>query len=116
MNEVRFLLSPLLMAAALFTLCTGVLGTWRFRYCLNRLHAAAVNDTLGLLLAMASLITAEGLTLTSLKFLVILVLLWISSPLSSHLIAQQEISSAPDLSDHLKTEELPAPPDGKGAD
>ncbi len=108
MAEIRFILSALLMAAALFVLCTGVIGNWRFRYCLNRLHAASVNDTLGLLLSMASLAAASGINLTTLKYLLIVILLWITSPLSSHLIAQLEISTAPDLSSHMKKETLPA--------
>ncbi len=107
MNEIRFILSAVLMAASLVTLCTGVLGAWRFRHSLNRLHAASVNDTLGLLLALCSLITAAGLTITSLKYLMILVLLWIASPLSSHLIARLEVSTAPDLSAQLTKETLP---------
>ncbi len=109
MAEVRFVLSALLMAAALFVLCSGVLGIYRFRYCLNRLHAASVNDTLGLLLALASLVTAEGFTFTSLKLVLILVMLWIASPLSSHLIAQMEISTAKDLSAHMIVEGSSAP-------
>ncbi len=104
MAEIRFILSALLMAAALFVLCTGVLGIWRFRYCLNRLHASSVNDTLGLLLAMASLVTASGLSFTSLKFLLILLMIWITSPLSSHLIARMEVATAGDLSRHMKVE------------
>ncbi len=113
MAEIGFILSALLMAAALFVLSTGVLGSWRFRYCLNRLHAASVNDTLGLLLAMASLSVAVGPSFTTLKFLLIVILLWIASPLSSHLIAQLEISTAPDLSAHMKKETLPADPQEK---
>ncbi len=104
MAEIRFILSALLMAAALFVLCTGVIGNWRFRYCLNRLHAASVNDTLGLLLSMASLAVASGFNFTTLKYLLIVILLWITSPLSSHLIAQLEISTAPDLFSHMKRE------------
>ena len=103
-DSVRFYLAAALMAAALFVFFTGVLGTWRFRYCLNRLHAAAVNDTLGLLLALASLIVAKGISFLSLKYVLVLVLLWIASPVSSHLIARMEVRTAVDLKDHLTVE------------
>ena len=108
-NSLRFWVSAVLMAAALFVFVTGVAGTWRFRYCLNRLHAAAVNDTLGLLLAMTSLIAAEGFSFLSLKLALVLILLWIASPVSSHLIAQMEVRSAPELKDHLTEKTLAMP-------
>ena len=98
--------SFLLMAAALFVFLSGVIGTWRFRYCLNRLHAAAVSDTLGLLLAILSLAVAEGFSLLSLKLILVAVLLWIASPVSSHLIARMEIRSSPDWKDHVSEKNL----------
>lgn len=93
LEAVRFGISAALMGCALFTLCTGVLGVFRYQYCLNRMHAAAVNDTLGILLAVCSLIIAQGLDFVSLKFLLVVVFLWIASPVSSHLIAKLEITT-----------------------
>ena len=89
-TEIRYGLAALLMLLALFTLFSGVLGVFRFRDALQRMHAAALNDTLGLLLAVSSLILAEGFTFTSLKYALVLILLWVASPVSSHLIARME--------------------------
>ena len=36
---------------------------------------------------------AEGLSFTSVKYLLVLIFLWVSSPVSSHLIAQLEYRS-----------------------
>lgn len=94
-NEFRFALASLLMATALLTLFSGVLGVFRFQDSLQRIHAASVNDSLGLFLAMSSLALAEGWSFTSLKFFLVLVLLWIASPVSSHLIARLEVHSYP---------------------
>ena len=104
METVRFVISAVLMAAALATLVTGVLGVFRFRYVLNRMHAAAVNDTLGILLAVLSLIVAWGFTWTSLKLVLIVIVLWLSSPVSSHLIARMEVTTHPEMD--RKTEDL----------
>ena len=104
MEIVRFAVSAVFMAAALVTLCTGVLGAFRFRYVLNRMHAAAVNDTLGILLAATSLIIASGFTWTSLKILLTVIILWISSPVSSHLIARMEVTVHPEMD--RRTEDL----------
>jgi len=90
---IRFGLSAGLMLCALFILLVGVIGVYRFQYVLNRMHAAAMNDTLGILCAMLALIVAEGFTFTSLKFLLVIVFLWVSSPVSSHLIGRLEITT-----------------------
>ncbi len=89
-NELRYGLAAALMALSLLVLCTGVLGVFRFRDTLQRMHAAGVNDTLGLFLAAASLILAEGWSAVSLKLALALLFLWIASPLSTHLIARLE--------------------------
>ncbi|MDO5435560.1 MAG: monovalent cation/H(+) antiporter subunit G [Clostridia bacterium] len=102
METVRFIISAVLMAGALFTFITGVLGAFRFRYVLNRMHAAAVNDTLGVLLAIAALVIAFGFTMTSLKLILIIIFLWLSSPVSSHLIARLEVTTSPDLKQEME--------------
>ncbi len=89
-NEIRYGAAAALMLLALFTLCTGVLGVFRFRDTLQRMHAAALNDTLGAFLALLSLMLAQGADFVSLKFALVLLFLWVSSPVSSHLIAQLE--------------------------
>ena len=104
-DKLRFGVSAALMICALFTLITGVLGVYRFRYCLNRMHAAAVNDTLGILLAMASLIVAEGIDFTSAKFLLVVVFLWLTSPISSHLIARLAVTAEEDPGEKMEVKD-----------
>ena len=71
MSYVRFGLSALLMLAAVAMLAISVLGIYRFRFALNRLHAAAMTDTLALMLAMASLLVAMGLRLATMKLIAV---------------------------------------------
>ena len=92
-TEIRYALAAALMLLGLLALCTGVLGVFRFRDSLQRMHAAAVNDTLGVLLTLSSLILAEGWRAVSLKYVLVLVFLWIASPVSGHLIARMEARS-----------------------
>ena len=87
---IRFGVCAALVMCGLFILCVGVLGVYRFQYALNRMHAAAMNDTLGILSVLLGLIVAQGLDMVSLKLLLIIVFLWISSPVSSHLIGRLE--------------------------
>jgi multicomponent Na+:H+ antiporter subunit G len=76
-----------------FVFFTAVLGLFRFDYILNRMHAAAVGDALGIFCILVGVILLHGMTLTGMKGLLILVFLWITSPVASHLIAQTEMRS-----------------------
>ena len=102
---LRFGLSALLTGIGLFTLISAVLGTFRFRYALSRLHAAALADTLGALSIAAGLALAEGFTPTSLKLLAVVVFLWLTSPVSSHLIARLEVTINDTLAQDMRVED-----------
>ncbi len=65
----------------------GVLGTFRFKFVLSRMHSAAMVDTCGLLFMILGLVCFEGFTFTTLKLALIVVFVWSSSPVSSHLIS-----------------------------
>lgn len=64
----------------------SVVGIYRFKYVLNRMHSAAMGDTMAILFVMLGLIVLEGFTFTSLKLAAIIVFFWLASPVSSHLI------------------------------
>ncbi len=90
---IRFLVGAalLLMGMAIFVI--EMVGVFRFKYVLNRMHAAAMGDTLGLGSCLLGLIVMSGLNFTSLKLFLVIVFLWFSSPVSSHLIARLEVTT-----------------------
>jgi len=94
---IRFVLSALLTVLGLFCLILGVMGVYRFKYALSRIHAAALFDTVGISLMILGVVVATGFNLTSLKLLVIVAFLWLTSPVSGHLIGRLEIT----INDHL---------------
>ena len=91
-DVIRFVLSAGLTAAGLFCLLSGVVGVYKFRYALNRVHAAALIDTVGILLMLLGVIIATGFTVASGKMLVVIAFLWLTSPVSGHLIGRMEIT------------------------
>lgn len=97
LDIIRFGLAALCTLAGLFVLLSGVVGVFRFRYSLSRIHAGALVDTAGIVLMMLGLIIATGFTFTSLKMLIIIGLLWLASPVSGHLIGRMEITVNDDL-------------------
>lgn len=101
MNEwIRFSISAVLTLAGMFMIVSAVFGVFRFRYALNRVHAAALIDTLGILFMIAGLVVARGFQVVSLKMVIVVLFLWLTSPVSSHLIGRLEMT----VNDHLDQE------------
>lgn len=92
LDWVRFVFGALMMGGGLFVLFTAVLGLFRFRFALNRIHAAALVDTLGILLMAGGLILCAGFSLVSLKLAIVIIFLWCTSPVSSHLLARLQLT------------------------
>lgn len=69
-----------------------MIGVFKMKYVLNRMHAAAIGDTLGIGMTLLGLMILNGFNFTTLKFLLVIVFLWLTSPVSSHLIANLELT------------------------
>ena len=102
---IRCVLAAGLILAGLFVTLSAVLGLFRFKYVLSRMHAAALMDTLGILLVLLGIITARGFAAVSLKFLLLIAMLWLTSPVASHLIAKLEVTSGEHPERHMKLED-----------
>ena len=94
---VRFTIAALLMLGGLITLFATIVGIFRFKFVLNRIHVAAKCDTFGVLLTFSSLMIMSGWSIASLKLLLIIIFIWMTNPVASHLIAHLEISTNPNL-------------------
>ena len=77
-----------------------MIGVFRFKYVLNRMHAAAMGDTLGIGFSLMGLIVMNGFNFTSLKLFLVIVFLWFASPVSSHLIARLEVTTDEEPHEH----------------
>ena len=93
----RLLLSIVLLFAGLFIFISATIGVNRFKKPLNRMHAAAMGDTLGLFLILLSLVVWRGFAFVSLKMVIVLVFFWLASPVSGHIIAQMEATTNEEL-------------------
>ena len=90
-DTLRFALCALLMALGLVFEISAVIGVFRFRYVVNRMHAAALGDTLGIFFILLGLAVANGLDMLTLKILLLIPLFWTTSPVTSHLIGKLEL-------------------------
>lgn len=88
---IRFVLTAALVIPGLIVCCIGVYGMFRFDYAANRMHAAALIDTMGIALCVAGLAISAPDIFSALKLLLVAVFWWVSSPVSSHLLCRLEI-------------------------
>lgn len=102
---LRFAVVALCVLAGLVAMCVGVLGTYRFRFVLNRMHAAGMLDTSGLLFLSLGLAVACGWSVTSAKLLLAVLIQWCTSPVSSHLIGRLVIFSEEKLEKYMEVKE-----------
>lgn len=98
---LRFILVALCMLGGMFTMIVAILGLYRFDFALNRIHSAAMGDTLSLFLFVLGLVIAVGWNVVALKLVLVLLLQWLTSPLASHMLAQFEYHADEHLEEHI---------------
>lgn len=86
-DTVRCIIAIVLISVGVFFEIVSVIGIFRFKFVLNRMHSAAMGDTLAILAVLLGLIFLTGISFTSLKIAVIILFFWIAGPVSSHLLA-----------------------------
>jgi multicomponent Na+:H+ antiporter subunit G len=110
---IRFGVVALLMLGGLFTLSVSVAGLFRFDFALNRIHAAAMADTLALFLFLLGVVVAVGWEAVTLKLVLVLFMQWCTSPMCSHMLSQFEYRTDPYLSEHVELPDAPYVSEGR---
>lgn len=88
MEMIADILSWLLLVAGSFFVVVGGIGMLRLPDFFTRLHAAGITDTAGAALIMLGLLLQTGFTLTGIKLLFMILLIFIASPTASHALAK----------------------------
>ena len=99
---VRLLAGGGLLACGLGIFLIELYGVFQFKYVVNRMHAAAMGDTLGISFSLVGLMIFSGWNFTTLKMGLIVVFLWLASPVSSHLLAKLEVATNERLLENCK--------------
>lgn len=97
MEWLRFVIAAVFLICGLTVAAISVFGIFKFRFSLNRMHAAALMDTMALCLVLLAMVVLCGVSFATLKLFLIIVFLWFASPVSSHLLALLEVT----INDHL---------------
>ena len=98
---LRFALSAACLVTGLVFMILAVFGVNRFHRALNRMHAAAMGDTLGILFVFAGLILIRGFSMDSLKLFLVILFFWTAGPVSGHMISRLEAMTDENLGEIL---------------
>lgn len=101
---VRIVLGSLFLFAGILVFILQIFGVFRLNYILNRLHAAAMGDTMGIFLCITGLCIFSGFNYTTAKLVLVVILFWVASPVSSHMTALLELYTNRRLNRHLAYE------------
>lgn len=101
---IRFIIGALFLFIGVLFFIVEIFGVFHFKYVLNRMHAAAMGDTLGISMSLLGLMILSGLNFTTLRMAFIVVFLWFASPVSSHLIARLEVTTNEELEKYCEIE------------
>ena len=94
---IRFALSAACLVTGLVFMILAVFGVNRFHRALNRMHAAAMGDTLGILFVLLGLIVIAGPGFDALKLFLVVLFFWVASPVAGHMISRLEATTDEDL-------------------
>lgn len=94
---VQFFASAALIITGVVTMVLATFGVNRFDRALNRMHAAAMGDTLGILFVFLGLMTAVGPGFDALKLFLVVLFFWVASPVAGHMISRLEATTDEEL-------------------
>ena len=72
LENIKTVAAIVFITIGVFFAITSVIGVFKFKYVLNRMHSAAMGDTLAILFVLIGLVILCGFNFTSLKLLAII--------------------------------------------
>jgi len=81
-----------LLAGSLFALAGGI-GVLRMPDLFTRLHASGVTDTMGAGLILTGLMFQGGISLVTVKLIILLAFVWFASPVSTYALARAALAT-----------------------
>lgn len=88
MPEIQNILTILFVITGITFILVGSLGILRLPDFFTRTHAVSKSDTLGIIFVISGLMIYEGLTLSSLKLVLIILFIALANPIGSHALAK----------------------------
>lgn len=99
---MRELIGGIFICAGVIVFVISVFGVFRLKYVLNKIHSAALGDTLGLALIIIGIMFLQQEILSIAKLGLIVLFFWISGPIATHMIAKLEILTNDSYEERVK--------------
>ena len=90
MEILRFIADSLVLIGTI-VIIIGLIGVYRMPDFFTRLHAASIIDTMGTMMITLGLTLYEGLNLISIKLLLIMAFILITTPAAAHALAKSAL-------------------------
>lgn len=103
-ETIRFWLSAGCIGFGLICILFAIFGVYKFRFVMNRMHCAAIIDTLGMAGIVAGLMLAGASMEYIPKLFAVVLILWVGSPIASHLVGRLEITTDETIHEHMGME------------
>ena len=100
--SIREVIAAICIIIGLLVFFCSVLGIYRFKYVMNRMHAAALGDTMGIFFVMAGLLILGQDIFHMAKYVLIILFFWLSSPIATHMIAKVELLTNKNCEERMK--------------
>ena len=102
MEWIQFICGTLFLVIGIVIFLLEVFGIFHLKYVLNRMHVAAMGDTLALSSSLLGILIFTGFNMASVKIALIIVFFWFSSPVASHVLARLEVVTNENLEAHCE--------------
>ena len=93
---IRLIVCTVIMLMGMFMFFTATVGVNKYKF-LNRIHTAALGDTLGLFFVILSLVLWRGMDLASAKLICVVLFFWMASPVAGHMLSRLVVETDEDL-------------------
>lgn len=100
--SVKEIIAAVCIIVGMLVFLCSIFGVYRFKYVMNRMHAAALGDTMGLFLVTLGLLIMGLDVFHRLKFVLIILFFWVSSPIATHMIAKVEVLTNKDCEERMR--------------
>ncbi len=100
--SVKEIIAAICIILGLFVFLCSIFGVYRLKYVMNRMHAAALGDTMGLFFVTLGLLILGQDIFHMAKYILIILFFWISSPIATHMIAKVELLTNKDCEERMR--------------
>ncbi|MDK2822329.1 MAG: multicomponent Na+:H+ antiporter subunit [Clostridia bacterium] len=83
------IIASIFLLLGFFFILVAAIGVMRLPDFYTRLHASGKSETLGMLLSFIGLALYEGMTLTSIKLMFIVLFILLANPIGTHIICRE---------------------------